>query len=360
MTPVYINGRFLTQATTGVQRYATEIVKALDTLLFSDGNRKGRKVVLLIPPGATPPDWLRHIESRPVGLLRGQAWEQLELPHYSRGGVCLNLCNTAPLAGRSMVVAIHDAGVFAVPETYSRAFRLWYRILHPRLGRRALSIVTVSEFSRSELGRHVGIPPGRITTIPNGGDHILAHPADPGVLERLALPGRYILAVSSQSPHKNFGGIVAALEHMRRRDFELVFAGGANPRVFRQSAAASGGARLAGRVTDGELRALYEGADCFVYPSFYEGFGLPPLEAMTCGCPVVVSRVASLPEVCGEAAVYCNPGDPGDIARAIETVLGSPELQADLRWRGPERAARFTWNNAARSLLDLIEKLPVQ
>lgn len=357
MTPIYINGRFLTQAMTGVQRYATEIVKALDALLISDGNRQGVTVVLLTPPNATPPGWLRLIESRPVGVLRGQAWEQLELPRYTRDGVCLNLCNTAPLAGRSTVVAIHDAGVFAVPQTYSWAFRLWYRVLHPRLGRRALGIVTVSEFSRSELGRHVGIAPDRITIIPNGGEHILAEPADRRVLERLALSRRYVLAVSSLSPHKNFGGIVAALEHLRSGDFDLVFAGASNSRVFRQSAAASGGARLAGRVTDAELRALYENADCFVYPSFYEGFGLPPLEAMTCGCPVVVSRLASLPWVCGDAAVYCQPDDPADIARAIETVLGSPELQDDLRKRGPERAARFTWHDAARSLLDLIEKL---
>lgn len=356
MTPIYINGRFLSQATTGVQRYAIEIVKALDTLVFNDGSHKRRRVVLLTPPGTPAPGWLRLIASRSVGLLRGQVWEQLELPQYTRDGVCLNLCNTAPLAGRSTVVVIHDAGVFAVPETYSRAFRLWYQLLHPRLGRRALSIVTVSQFSRSELGRYVGIAPERIAIIPNGGEHILAQPADSGVLKRLALRGRYVLAVSSQSPHKNFGGIVAALQHLRH-DVELVFAGGANPRVFRLSGTDPGKAHLAGRVTDGELRALYENAACFVYPSFYEGFGLPPLEAMTCGCPVVVSRAASLPEVCGDAAVYCDPADPADIARAIETVLGSSELQADLRKRGPERATRFTWNNAARSLLDLVDGL---
>jgi glycosyltransferase involved in cell wall biosynthesis len=357
--PVYINGRFLTQALTGVQRYATEMVKALDALLWSDGAHTGRRVVLLIPRSAPQPDALRRIEIRTVGLLRGQAWEQLELPRYAGRGICLNLCNAAPLAGRSTVVAIHDAGVFAVPETYSRAFRLWYRLLHPALGRRAAAVVTVSEFSRLELVRHLGIAPNRITVIPNGGEHILAHPADPGVLGRLGLAGRYVLAVSSQSPHKNFGGIMAALAHVRQ-DFQLVFAGGTNSRVFRLSATLPGKAYLAGRVTDGELRALYENAACFVYPSFYEGFGLPPLEAMACGCPVIASRAASLPEVCGDAAMYCDPRDPMDIARAIDAVLGNPELRADLRRRGPERAARFTWDKAARSLLHLLDELPVQ
>ena len=258
-----------------------------------------------------------------------------------------------------MVVAIHDASVFAVPETYSRAFRLWYRYLHPRLGRRALRIVTASEFSRSELGRYLGIAPERIAVIPGGGEHMLAQPSDGRVLQRLGLSGRYLLAVSSQSPHKNFGGIVAALQYLCQ-EIPLVFAGGANSRVFQLSGAASGKAHLVGRVTDGELRALYENAACFVYPSFYEGFGLPPLEAMTCGCPVIVSRAASLPEVCGDAAVYCDPGDPVDIARAIESVLTNPGLQADLRRRGPERAAGFTWHKAARSLLSLVDQLPIQ
>lgn len=359
MRPIYINGRFLGQATTGVQRYATEIVKALDTLVVSGGTHGARRIVLLVPPGTPRPDWLRGIAGRSVGSLRGQAWEQLELPRHTSDGVCLNLCNTAPLAGRSTVVAIHDASVFAVPETYSRAFRLWYRQLHRRLGRRVMRVVTVSEFSRSELGRYVGIPPERIAVIPAGSEHILAQPADPGVLERLGLRGRYLLAVGSQSPHKNFAGILAALRHLDP-DIGLVFAGGANSRVFRLSGAASGVAHLVGRVTDGELRALYENAACFVYPSFYEGFGLPPLEAMTCGCPVIVSRAASLPEVCGDAAVYCDPGDPVDIARAIEAVLGNPGLQADLRRRGPERAAGFTWNKAARSLLGLVDQLPIQ
>ena len=146
---------------------------------------------------------------------------------------------------------------------------------------------------------------------------------------------------------------------MRSRDFTLVFAGGTNSRIF-NPAAVAGESTVTGRVTDAELRALYDNAECFVYPSFYEGFGLPPLEAMTCGCPVVASRAASLPEVCGEAAVYCDPGDPADIARALDEVLENAEFRSELRRRGEMRAARFTWSRSAQALLDLLDGLPVQ
>ena len=362
MTELFINGRFLTQRTTGVQRFATEILRALDTELCSGTWRVEPRPVLLVPPGAYRKVGFRAIETQQVGRLSGHAWEQLELPRHTGKGISLNLCNTAPLAGNRVIVAIHDAGVFAVPSTYSASFLLWYRFMHSVLARRAIRVITVSDFSRRELEQHTGIDGGRITIIPSGGEHILAAPADSRVFQRLALTyPRYLLAVSSQSPHKNFEGLLSALRQVPNRDFDVVLAGGVNARVFSGTALdTSGAAHLAGYVTDGELRALYENAACFVYPSLYEGFGLPPLEAMTCGCPVVVSRLASLPEVCGDAAVYCDPHDPADIARAIETVLGNPELQADLRQRGPERAARFTWTNAARSLLDLLDELRVR
>ena len=351
--PVYINGRFLSQRTTGVQRYATEIVRALDGLLC-EGSASAGSFVLLSPRGVLQPDWLGKIECRTVGVLQGQAWEQLELPRYTRDGICLNLGNTAPLIGRPGIVVIHDAGVFAAPHTYSRTFEVWYRFLHPRLARRSLHLVTVSNFSRVELGHHLGVDLDTISIIPNGGEHILLPSPDTRVLHQLRLSRRYILAVGSESPHKNLGGVLSAVEQLARDDVDLVLAGGTNPRIFRPSRHQGGSARHAGYVTDAELRALYENAACFVYPSLYEGFGLPPLEAMTCGCPVVASRAASLPEVCGEAALYCDPADPHDIASRIQTVLEDARCSAELRRRGTERAAKFTWKNAARSLLALV------
>jgi glycosyltransferase involved in cell wall biosynthesis len=357
---IYINGRFLTQQTTGVQRFAREILRALDNLVVSEASARKRSLVLLTPPGTTPLPDLRTIECRSVGRLHGHAWEQLELPRHTRDGFSLNLCNTAPLAGRTTIVAIHDAGVFAVPNAYSRPFRVWYRLLHAHLRRRAVRMVTVSEFSRAELSRYLGTSRDRFTVIPNGGEHILREPADREILNRLGLRGRYVLAVSSQSAHKNFAGIQAAVRDLRNQNFTLVFAGGGNSRIFNAGERLSGESIVTGRVTDAELRALYEHAECFVYPSFYEGFGLPPLEAMTCGCPVVVSRAASLPEVCGEAAVYCNPNDPADIGRALGEVLENGDVRRRLRRHGEERAAQFTWSRSATALLRLLDGLAAQ
>jgi glycosyltransferase involved in cell wall biosynthesis len=135
---------------------------------------------------------------------------------------------------------------------------------------------------------------------------------------------------------------------------KIVLAGGSNSRVFGGKPLDHENLVLAGYVTDGELRALYERAECFLYPSFYEGFGLPPLEAMHCGCPVVVSRRASLPEVCGPAARYCDPDDSHDIANQVRTVLSSADLRRELVEAGRERAAGFSWADAASRLEEIL------
>jgi glycosyltransferase involved in cell wall biosynthesis len=338
---VAVNGRFLGQRITGVQRQAR--------FSFS----------VLTPPGTTSSLSLSTISVRQVGSLHGQLWEQLELARHAAGAMLLNLCNTAPLASRNMVATIHDASVYAVPEAYSTLFRSWYRFMFPRLGRRARQIVTVSEFSKRELERYTGVSSAGITVISGSGEHILAQPADPRIVERLSLrPRAYVVAVGSHSAHKNLRGIAEAARQLGTQGIDTVIAGGINTEVFSsRSAAEHTHLRLAGYVSDAELRALYEHAGCLVYPSFYEGFGLPPLEAMSCCCPVVAARAASLPEVCGDAAVYCDPSDPSDIARTVQRVVSDSALQEDLCRRGAERARRFSWSGAAKSMLNLLSQL---
>lgn len=244
----------------------------------------------------------------------------------------MNLCNTAPLLKRNQLVVRHDAAVFAVPEAYTPAFRWWYRLVFRVVSRVCRRMLTVSEFSRGELARYLRCLEASIGVVPEGGEHILRFPADHSVFERYGLGARpYVLAVSSLNPHKNFRAVARAIELLGDLDCEFVVAGGTNPRIFAgDDGYLSGRIKHIGYVRDEELRALYHRALCLVYPSLYEGLGLPPLEAMICGCPVVASTAASVPEVCGDAALYCDPHDPSKIAAQVRWIVSDTGLRRDL------------------------------
>ena len=175
---------------------------------------------------------------------------------------------------------------------------------------------------------------------------------DESILARSALQTRrFVLGVSSMSPIKNFQRLIDAWEGLGRTDFKLVLAGGHNRKLFQDAGPCRGtNTQFLGYVTDGELRALYENAACFVYPSLYEGFGLPPIEAMSCGCPVIASHCSALPEVCGDAALYCDAYSATDIGRRITEVLDHPELAEELRRRGRQRAVLYTYRTCAAKL----------
>ncbi|HNT98562.1 MAG TPA: glycosyltransferase family 1 protein, partial [Elusimicrobiales bacterium] len=328
-------------------RYAREVTRALDELA------EGNEVRLLVPRSVCAADIvLRNIQIERAGVLDGHLWEQTELPFYSRKGVLLNLCNPAPLFRSRQVSLMHDVIVFAVPDSTSFLFRAWHRTIFRSVSALTRLIVTDSEFSRGEIVKYLGTSPDKIKVVYAGCDHIGRIDRDDTVLSRHGLSSRpFIFAVSSLNPNKNFASIVRAFESLGRPDFDLVIAGGVNPAVFSRSKADfPPHVRYLGYVTDGELKSLYSAASCFIYPSFYEGFGLPPLEAMASGAPVIVSRASSLPEVCGDAARYIDPRSADSIAAAIKEVMGDSALRARLRTKGLERARAFTWESTARLL----------
>ncbi|MDO9501055.1 glycosyltransferase family 1 protein [Falsiroseomonas sp.] len=341
-----INARFLTQKMSGVQRFSREVVTALAAT--------GHPIRLLAPPGA--PGEFAGLPVERIGRRSGQAWEQFDLPGALAGCHLLNLGNTAPLrVGGGQTLVIHDAGVFDTPESYSFAFRAWYRALHWTLPRRGARIVTVSEFSRARLSLHLGLPAARIGVMAEGGEHALRDTAEPDVLARHGLqPGRFVLAVGTRAAHKNLDALRDAVALLAARGMKLAVAGAADAGVFRNAGDVDSAVAL-GRVSDGELRALYEAALCLIFPSRYEGFGLPPLEAMWCGCPVLAAAAGAVPEVCGDAALWFDAEGPNTPAAALARLLEDPFLAEHLRLAGRARAATFSWPAAADRLLGLLE-----
>ncbi|MFM2416734.1 MAG: hypothetical protein RL385_1457, partial [Pseudomonadota bacterium] len=273
---IYINGRFLSQRLTGVQRYAREVLEALDHLLAEEPP-SGEHWEVLAPYDAKLPS-LRAIKARLVGPFRGHAWEQLSLPLAARDGLLWSFGPTGPVLTRRQVVTFHDAAVYRVPEGFSRAFRGLYRLMMPALARQCRHIMTVSHFSRDELIRVLGIPLDRITISGEGHEHVFSISSDAGVIEKHKLSDKpFVLAVSSLAPYKNFSLVLRAVELLAADQFEVVVAGGSNSHIFSrgEKSEADRGTKFVGYVSDEELRALYERASLFIFPSRYEGFGLP-------------------------------------------------------------------------------------
>jgi glycosyltransferase involved in cell wall biosynthesis len=314
------------------------------------------EIEVLTPRDETHSNRFKHISVRPTGRLRGNLWEQAELPHFAPGRL-FNPCNSGPWIKRNgQAVTIHDASVFAVPGAYSSLFRLKHRLLYRRFAQTAEPIITVSEFSRAELARWCGIRPERVRVIYSAGEHILQQAADLSTYDRLNLGNNpYILAVGSNSAHKNLATVLQLPGLLADLDLSLVIAGGTYAKVFqRVQYEESRNVHWLGYVTDAELRALYERACVFVYPSRYEGFGFPALEAMNCGCPVVLANAASLPEIGGNAALYCNPMDAPSLAIAVRKIAEDSALRSHLVSRGLEQASRFNWRKSARRTWDAL------
>jgi glycosyltransferase involved in cell wall biosynthesis len=357
---IYINARFLTRSVTGIERYCTELLKNLDSLIDSAAiDSKQFSFVMLAPKNIKHELNFKHIPLKCVGSLTGHLWEQLELPFYTRDGLLFSPSNAAPIFKCLQVVTIHDASFFARPQTYSFAFSSWYKFIIPLVGKVAKKIITVSSFSRKELVHYCKIKADKIKVVWNGKEQILVQSTDESFLTKNNIvPKRFVLAVSSPNPNKNFSAIIKAIKLLPEMGLEIVIVGDLLPKVYANSQVSfPNDVKYVSRVSDAELRALYEHAACFIYPSFYEGFGLPPLEAMACGCPVIVSNTSSLPEVCGDAALYCDPFSPEDIAVQVKKLVSNTALQSELKQKGLERAQQFSWEKCAWETFSTIKEV---
>jgi glycosyltransferase involved in cell wall biosynthesis len=352
-----INGRFLSQPLTGVQRYAAEIVRSLDGLVARGSPlTRGLSLEILVPPDATTDLGLLAIPTRVAGHHGGHAWEQLTLSREGKNGL-LSFCNTAPLSVTRQILCMHDTNTFNAPRSYSRAFRSAYRVAMPLLGRRAERIATVSAYSARELVRHRITDGDRLFLAPNGHEHALAWNFDRTDRIRSAVGPGTVVLVGSHAPHKNTGIILDLAPRLAAAGMSVAVVGMASSPVFRTEkpgASSAGNVTWLGRVSDGEMAALLQDSLCLAFPTLEEGLGLPPLEARALGCPVVASDRASLPEICGDAAMLVSPTDADSWLDALVALRDSASLRQRLVVAGRRRAENFRWEASALRYLEVM------
>lgn len=282
-----------------------------------------------------------------------------------------------PVRARRRLVTIHDMAHLAVPDGMGLAKRAYARLFYWRAAQ-SDAILTVSEFSKREILAYERVRPERVHVVYNGVEDSLRPCGDARQIavarDRYGIPPRYLLFVGNLKPNKNLPRLLAAFARAKRQTPQLKET--ALVVVGRRSGLRTGEGDLddllrvlglvcgrdvvlAGEVDDAELRALYTGALAFVFPSLYEGFGLPPLEAMACGCPVLAARAASLPEVCGDAALYFSPRAPEEMAAALSRIAAEPRLRSELRASGLRHTKRFSWDAAAGEIAALLCSLAV-
>lgn len=358
---IYINGRFLTQNRTGVQRYSREVVRAIDRLLQQQDCPqvlRDTEWVLLAPPGAECDVPLDRIEFRKIGKGDGHPWEQSHLAKHSWSGRLLSPASSGPIWHPRQIVVLHDAGIYNAPAGYSRKYRIAHRVLDRLLARKA-QIATVSYFSQTELGRCLRIPDKDILLAPNGTDHLRTVLPDAAVVDRLGLEaGKYFVTLGLSTANKNIPLAIDAFRLLGRPDTRLVVIGKGSSRVFgSQNLESNPGVIFTGRLTDEEVTGLLRSATALLFPSRYEGFGIPSLEAMLQGCPVIASTAPGIMEVCGDAALHFHPDNSGMLQDLMRRVLDNPDIAATMRARGHCRPDMYRWDATAAVFLEALEKL---
>ena len=366
---VLVNARHLSGPRTGIEVYMETLLVALA--------RSGQVEITALswaPLGLDLPRLREVVPAKrpdlPAGSLRATLWKfwfdqwacLRSVPR--RNGILFHgMDGFLPYALRSRdrcVVTVHDLGWQAHPELYSRRLRVMYGALFPWVLRRADRFIAVSRYTADDLLRRAGVSAAKIDVVYHGLDPVFCGLGEGDVARSDEPP--YVLAMGGVSPRKNTRRLIQAFCHWRERggrraDYRLLITGTSlDPEFARDGTAPPAGVSLLGYVDKAELPRLYAGAAVFLYPGFYEGFGLPIIEAMASGAPVVTSTTGAAPEIAGDAALLVDPFDVSSIEDGLERAT-MPDEAARLRALGRERARRFEWDTAAAETVEVYRKL---
>jgi glycosyltransferase involved in cell wall biosynthesis len=362
----------------GIGRFVRQLVNAVvandptDSFLLLHANPNPGRVPNY-PSGSNVTRRVLRVNERWTNIL----WHRLQVPipaDWLTGPIDLFHSPDfvmPPVQAARSILTVHDLAFLLYPECADARLRAYLEKVVPRSAMRADYVVADSENTRNDVICLLGVPPERVTVVPGGVDPVFQPVTDP---ERLAALRHtigidettpYILFIGVIEPRKNLMGLIEAFDILKSRrslPHKLVVAGrrgwlsdGTMDRADRSLYRSD--IIFPGFIPDGELPTLYSAAEAFAFPSHYEGFGLPVLEAMACGTPVVASRASSLPEIVGDAGMQVDPNDPERLASALELLALNPEMRADFSARGQERAKLFSWEAAARVMLDVYHKV---
>jgi len=352
-----INGDFLALRPTGVARYAREVTLALDQLMTERHPlTHGLRLSIVSPVQSSGDFRLRSIPMRIVQEYKRprlpQFWVQAQLPFHVDGGV-LSFCNLAPVFVRRQIVCIHDLHTRLMPQSYGRGFRWVHRLMLPALGRRAAAVTTVSNFSRDHIAAFRVAPFEKIAVTYNGSEHVARWKPERSTIEFGERP--YVFCLGQTQKYKNAELLLQLAPALDRMGLDLYIAGDLDADLLERCLPEEhANLRLLGRISDDDLAKALSHALCFLFPSRIEGFGIPAVEAMTLGCPLIASTSPSLPEVCGDAALYANPNDREAWISAIRRIYTDDGLRKHLAEKGIARAKTFSWRRIAEQYLRLM------
>jgi len=337
---IYINGRFLSQAVTGVQRFAIEICKVLI-------QSNPTKYKLLVPENVIDNELTKSFQAYTIKGSSGHKWEQINLVKFlkSKGNpLLLNLCNTAPLAYNNSVITIHDLAFLHYPKWFSLQFQMFYKFLIPRIASKSKQIFTVSQFAKDDLlNAYKGLNPEKVEVVYNGVSRVFQTKKFTTTYNK-----PYFLALGGLNPRKNLLKTLEAFQRLDSDKFDLriVVRSDENFNQIKIHENSKQSLHFHEDIRDQELIDLYSNAAALVYPSLYEGFGIPPLEAINCNCPVIISDIPLFKELYGGYALFVDPNNSDAIYCGMQDIinLNFPKIGAS---KIEELNQKFNYANSA-------------
>ena len=343
---IYINARFLTQKLTGVQRFAYEISKNLSVILKD-------RIVLIVPKSSKILScYKRDFIIKRVGVNKGHIWEQIDLFIFlknKKNPLLLNLTNSGPILYSNQVSTVHDISFYFNKDWFPLMYRILYKFITPRLIEKSFKIITVSEFSKKTIADYFKINKNKIIVINNA--------VSLNIHEKniVSLSEKYLLFVGAGSKRKNLKNVLKAFSEISLKGLKIKIVGlgssyNQNNKLFNNK-----NIEILNNINDEMLINLYSNAQMLIFPSFYEGFGIPPLEAMQFKCPVIASDIPVFKEVYGDAAIYVNPNSINEIKDSILKVLNDKDLRDLLIDKGLKQCKKYNWNNSAIKLIESLK-----